>query len=427
MKLSLTRIYALILLVVFGLIVIHAPLSVFLGSLLPDWALAIKAWKELLLLIAAILATLLLTQNRLWTKLFSDKIIWLALAFVLVHIFGLIQWNGVEAAVAGLMIDLRFVAYFVLVYVLMLLVPHYRRWFIKAFVAAAAVVICFALVQQVLPNNFLAHLGYGPDTISPYTTVDRNYDFVRHNSTLRGPNPLGAYAAVFATVAAAFLLSSKNLTLKKTWPTILLSVLSVIVVYLSYSRSAYLALAVGLGIVLAVLYARRVRLWQWLSLGGIGVAMVGGILMFSGTDFVSNVILHEDPGESNNINSNAEHARSLQTGLEKMLEQPFGAGVGSTGSASLLTDKGLIIENQYLFIAHEAGWLGLATFIALFGYLMWRLWAKRAHPLALGVFASGVGLAVIGLFLPVWVDDTVSIIWWGLAALAVALRPVDTL
>jgi hypothetical protein len=32
--------------------------------------------------------------------------------------------------------------------------------------------------------------------------------------------------------------------------------------------------------------------------------------------------------------------------------------------------------------------------------------------------ASGIGLALIGLLLPVWVDDTVSIVWWGLAAIA---------
>jgi len=39
--------------------------------------------------------------------------------------------------------------------------------------------------------------------------------------------------------------------------------------------------------------------------------------------------------------------------------------------------------------------------------------------LALGVFASGIGLALVGFFLPVWADDTVSIIWWGLAAVVV--------
>ena len=30
-----------------------------------------------------------------------------------------------------------------------------------------------------------------------------------------------------------------------------------------------------------------------------------------------------------------------------------------------------------------------------------------------------MGLAFVGLLLPVWVDDTVSILWWGLAAIAI--------
>jgi hypothetical protein len=37
------------------------------------------------------------------------------------------------------------------------------------------------------------------------------------------------------------------------------------------------------------------------------------------------------------------------------------------------------------------------------------------------VFASGIGLAVIGVLLPVFVDETVAIIWWGLAAVGLAL------
>ena len=47
------------------------------------------------------------------------------------------------------------------------------------------------------------------------------------------------------------------------------------------------------------------------------------------------------------------------------------------------------------------------------------MWDKRKDWFTLGVFSSGVGLAVIGLFLPVFADDTVAIIWWGLAAVVV--------
>ena len=416
---NLIKIYAALLLVIFALIIIHAPLSVFFGTQFPDFALFIKAWKEIVMLIAAILAIILLSRKHLWKKLFSDKIIWLTLVFIVPHLLSLWQWNGLEAAMAGLMIDLRFVVYFGLVYVLMLLAPQYRRMFVKVFVAGAFLVIGFALLQQVLPRDFLANFGYSDDTIAPYMTVDENDDFVRHNSTLRGPNPLGAYAATVATVCLAWLIGMKQ---KRNWPIICLAIASVFVVYLSYARSAYLALAIGFVITLVTLFGKKVKKWQWLSLGAVTLVLIGGLFLLRNNDFVSNVVLHEDPGESNNLNSNDGHIDSLAEGTERMLSQPLGAGVGSTGSASLLTENGLIIENYYLYVAHEAGWLGLAIFLALFALVLKRLWSERKNPLALGVFASGIGLAVACLFLPVFADDTVSIIWWGLAALAVAPR-----
>jgi len=70
-------------------------------------------------------------------------------------------------------------------------------------------------------------------------------------------------------------------------------------------------------------------------------------------------------------------------------------------------------------IAHESGWLGLAYFLSIYGLVLWQLWDKRKDWYVLGVFSSGIGLAVIGLFLPVFADDTVSIIWWGLAGIIV--------
>jgi hypothetical protein len=103
-----------------------------------------------------------------------------------------------------------------------------------------------------------------------------------------------------------------------------------------------------------------------------------------------------------------------------MVAQPFGAGVGSTGSASLIGGEGFIIENQYLMIAHEVGWLGLGLFVWLYWCIMQALWRRRDSWLGLGVWASGLSLALIGFVLPVWADDVVSIVWWGLAALAIA-------
>ena len=148
------------------------------------------------------------------------------------------------------------------------------------------------------------------------------------------------------------------------------------------------------------------------------IVFAGGLFAFRNSSFVSNVLLHENPSGGSLVSSNANHVASLQTGWRQAMLQPLGAGVGSTGSASLFGGSPEVIENQYLFTAHESGWLGLGLFVAIFTLILIRLWHRRSDWLALGTFASGLGLAFIGLLLPVWVDDTVSIVWWGLAALA---------
>lgn len=418
-RLTLENIYGGILLLVLALIVVHAPLSVFFGAQFGEYALVIKAWKEMLLFATLPIAALLATRAQLWPRITQDKLFWLIVAYVAVHALSLLMWQGIEAAAAGLAIDLRYVAYFALVYVLVLVRPAWAPLFKKVAVAGAVLVIGFGALQLLLPHDFLRVLGYGPDTIQPYTTIDRNYDFVRYQSTLRGPNPYGAYAAGVALIALAWLVS-KGRTWRSHWPVALLFAGAVAAVYFSYARSAALGLLIG-GVVLAAVYARRrARTWQLLAVGVVSLVLIAAGVLARDSDFVSNVVLHEDPEEGNMVNSNDGHWKSLVGGTERMLEQPLGAGVGSTGSASLLTDKPQIIENQYLLIAHEVGWLGLALFAAIYTVVMSRLWRQRADAWSLGLFASGVGLAVVGLLLPVWVDDTVSIVWWGLVGVVLA-------
>jgi len=158
------------------------------------------------------------------------------------------------------------------------------------------------------------------------------------------------------------------------------------------------------------------------ALGITGLALVGTVVVLYETPFVSQVILHEDPNEGNAVNSNDGHAESLADGATRMLRQPLGGGVGSTGSPSLLGDEPLIIENQYFYVAHEVGWVGLGLFLYISCCVLAQAWRRRADWLSLAVFASGVGLMLIGIVLPVWADDAVSIIWWGLAAVALASR-----
>jgi drug/metabolite transporter (DMT)-like permease len=226
---------------------------------------------------------------------------------------------------------------------------------------------------------------------------------------------------VLSVVLAAWFKGSRKFTRREEVLAGILAGGSIIALWASYSRSAALAALAAIGILLAIVYGKKISKTVWLSIGIAGLVLLGSIAIFKDTQFVSQVILHEDPYEGNDTNSNDGHAESLIDGTRRMATQPLGAGIGSTGSASLLTDEPNIIESQYLFVAHETGWLGLALYLVINYIVLRRLWLRRAQWLALGLCASGVGLAIAAFFLPVWADDTVSIIWWGLAALALAV------
>ena len=424
----LTTLYAWLLLIVFGGIVVYTPLSVAIGTSWPPAALWIKSWKELVMLAALVIGAVLVTQRHLWRDLFGDWVIRLIAGYTTLQLILAISMPHTTATLlAGLAVDLRYILYFGLVYVLLRIAPEWRPLFIKVGAVGAGIVVGFAALQTVLPRDLLAGIGYSKETIVPYLTVDQNPDYIRFGSTLRGPNPLGAYAVIVLALVAALLLR-KKLALRRRkvqLVTGLMIACSAVALWVSYSRSAVIAAVIALGDVVVLGRSWRLSRRGWMALGGVVVILLIVGAAASRSSFISNVVLHENPNGGSSVSSNDGHLQSVETGVQRLLVQPFGAGIGSTGSASLYGGDGLIIENQYLFIAHEAGWLGLALFMALFILIMWRLYRRADDWLALGVFASGLGLAAIGLFLPVWADDTVSIVWWGLAALALGARRYD--
>lgn len=420
------RTLLVVILTVFCGVVVHAPLSVWLGLVIPSAELVIKSWKEILIALAALLVVIQVARHQMWSDLSKDWVLRLSVIFVGVHVVLLpFMWQGILPAIAGLLIDLRFVVFFVVVYVALRLYPQWRRPFVLGGVVMAVVSLLFAVLQvTVLPHDILKYIGYGKDTIMPYLTVDQNYDFIRVNGTLRGPNPLGMYGTiVIAAVVAGLSMTWRRLAdMQKflPWGIAALGVAAAVALWFSYSRSAKIAAVVAIVVALIMIYGKYIHRPLWLALGLVGLLLVGGVYLARDTQFVSVVILHEDPSEGNDVNSNEGHWESLVDGTDRMIRQPLGAGIGSTGSPSLLGDQPLIIENYYLYVAHEVGWVGIGIFIVLFGVILWRLWQCRHDWLALAVFASGIGAATASLFLPVWADDTVSIVWWGLAAAVLA-------
>lgn len=410
--------------IVFAGVVFHAPLSVWLGVNLPEYDLLVKAWKEMILVALFPIGIFLAWKRGVLREILQDKIIFGIGLYALLHILLVFVFQPpFLATISGLMIDLRYLLFFMLVYIALRLMPQYVNTFLWAGVIAAGVSLTFAVLQVfLLPPDFLKVIGYGRDTIETHLLVDDNPDFVRVNGTLRGPNPLGAYTVMVLSLLAGFVLKVR---MKGAWLRVLviwLGAASVVALWASYSRSALIAALIGIAIVAGLIFAHKVPVKFWL----VGIILVGalaglGIYAARDTALVQNVFLHDNESTGGAATSNEEHVASLQTGLERMLAQPLGAGPGSTGSASLYGSEPLIIENQYLFVAHESGWLGIVLFVWIYGLVLWRLWRQPRTWLSMGVLASGIGLAAIGLLQPVWADDTVSLVWWGLAGVALAV------
>lgn len=418
---KLGKVYIGILLLIFGGIVLHAPLSVGLGTLFPDYSLLIKSWKEILVLVAGLILLFLLYKKKRF-NLLPDPIIVAIGIYALLHIILIFfspENSNISLIMAGLAIDLRYILFFGLVYLAIKLYPKYYKLFIKIGIIGAIIVLGFALLQVfVLPNDILKYIGYNINTISSFLTVDQNPDFIRINSTLRGPNPLGAYAVITLAIIISALVKRKVGNNRRVALLVaVLSVGSIVALWSSYSRSALIAAVVAATMIFSITSFRKLSTKMWITIGVVLVVLAGSFIMARNTSFVSNVLLHDNPSSGDGINSNEGHVDSIKESLDALPYQPMGAGIGSTGSASLYGDNPIIIENQYLFVAHETGWFGLILFTSIFGAVIIKLWGYRRNWLALGVMASGIGLAIIGLLLPVWVDDTVSIIWWGLAAI----------
>jgi hypothetical protein len=280
----------------------------------------------------------------------------------------------------------------------------------------ATIVIIFGLLQVfVLPYDFLRHFGYNSSTISPYETINHNLHYIRIASTLRGANPLGAYLLIPISVLGGLLLSPK-----RSWRQGVLLAAALVVLFFSYSRSAWIGAVLSLGIILLLsLKSARAQRLTLIGLGGLIVVGACLAVGLRGNAYFENSIFHTQAHSAVKTTSDQGHLAALRSGLHDIWHQPLGRGPGTAGPASIYNNHpARISEDYFIQVGQETGWLGLALFLLInvgVGYL---LWLRREDPLALSLFASLIGLTFVNLLLPAWTDDTLAYVWWGLAGIA---------
>jgi hypothetical protein len=402
-------------LIIITLMPFHAFISTWGGTVFGH-LLIWKSWKDILLLFDLFVAFAYLLQKKRFHLFYKNKVFWLIMAYSFLN---LILWVALrpdkKAAIAALLINLRLFGILLLGWVLMTFVDLQRllKVLLPVLLVGAVIVIVFGLMQiTVLPKDFLAHFGYGPNTITPYGTVDSSQSIVRIESFLRGPNPLGSYLVIVAALVAGLWKRSRRVILSIFFIALL------IVLYKTYSRSAAIGLLVT-AVVFTWLSMTNKQLRNRLFCIGsicVAVAVVVVVLLLPHSTFLQNDLLHTKTHDKN-ASSNVVHLSALENTLSAIIHKPFGHGPGTYGPASFYSSTPRIPEDYYLDVAAEYGILGLLIFVIINIWIAKDLWGQRYSWWPRMLFATLCGISVINLMLQGWSDDTTGLMWWGLAGL----------
>lgn len=412
--------------IIIALVPFHAFLTVWLSSAFGHYT-ALRLWKEALLLVIGLAVLyLLMTDHKIRSHTLTRRLVWLVVAYAVLQLaIGAISLrfsNVTPKAVGyGLLVNLRFLAFFLLVWAVALRTGRLKNRWSRLLLWPAAVVIGFGVLQAfVLPDDFLRHFGYGSGTIEPFETVNNNRDYVRIASTLRGPNPLGAYLIVPITGLAVVLFSAT-----KKWRYAALLTAGLVVLGFSFSRSGLLGAFVSLGIVTAIMaradQAKKIIISLVAAVLVLGI--VGSVVVHKSRQ-LENIVLHTETNSKVATSSNDGHIGSVKGAFGDIVDHPFGRGPGTAGPASVYNNGSpRIAENYFLQLGQEVGLLGMGMFILINAGVGFLLWSRRKDPLALTLFASLIGISLVNLLSHAWTDDTLAYVWWGLAGIAMVYTP----
>lgn len=406
---------------IFLVIPFHAFLTIWGADTFGHYT-TLRLWKEVLLVIASLgLLFLIAFDKKIRTNTLTRRLVWLMLAYTGVNCLwaAITVHNGditAKAAGYGLIVNLRFLAFFLLCWALGLRMSRLRNHWQWLILWPAGIVVIFGLLQIfVLPKDFLIHFGYGAQTIAPFETINNDSNYVRIASTLRGANPLGAYLLIPLSMLAV-LISKRQQNKKQT----ALFIGALIVLFFTFSRSAWIGALLAFATIILVQYPKVYKNTKFL-IAGVTVAAIGllTVVGLQNNSRFQNLVFHTHDNSAVATSSNDKRGDALLDGVNDVVDEPLGEGPGSAGPASVYNDnKPRIAENYYLQIAQETGWIGLGLFLLInigVGYL---LWLRRDDTLALSLFASLIGISFINLLSHAWTDDTLAYVWWGMAGIA---------
>jgi O-Antigen ligase len=388
----------------------------------------VSGWKDALLIAA--LGFVVYARRGLPFKAVAAD--WLALAFgALVVLYGVLpqSWLGGGATHKGVLYGARHDLLPVGAYFLgrgLDLTDEERAGVCRTVLATAALVAVFGLVDvYAVPLSWWRHTsGWFSDqlglTYRGLSGLPENFVyntgngvvFRRLTSTFLSP-----LATSYLLVVALFFVP-----LRRRWGWALALTLFVALLF-THTRSALLALAIGLLVLAVVRRASRPAVFA-LAAVAVGIVFVKGYDHFAPrTHFtaaelrVQQEIAKQSPSASHdptsaNESSTSEHLASLRDGTRTVLHHPWGYGLGNSGVTAARTHVAVLAgESTYTELGVETGLLGAFVFVG------WSLTLLRASLLRrpwLG--AAFAAVLVLGLQTDVIGVPWIAVAVWALVA-----------
>ena len=396
----------------------HAFLSVWFGSIFGHQAV-FQAWKEVELMLLGSLTIWLIAKDKSLRQRLRQP--WIAGSAALIGL-GLvvtaITHPPVLTVAFGIKTDFEYIVAGIIAAAVADKLFLVRA--MKIVLTTAALVICYDVLQIfLLPPNFLTHFGYGPSTIMPFQHIAEGTAALRFPGTLGGPNQLGTYLILPLCLGVALFIRQRRI-----WQAAFV-VAGLISLTWTFSRSAWLGAAGALIITMIASIAKNYRRTAFI-LSGLLVAagLITLPLLIASNSRLQYFILHSSIQNHDQVNlSDSQHAASLTSGFKTLLNHPFGHGLGTAGPATFHEGAINIIENYYLQIGYEMGILAIIIFGCVIISLILKLMKyATSTPLAIPTVATLVGISIVALVLPAWVDSSTSLIVWIVAGAITTLE-----
>ncbi|MCJ0700455.1 hypothetical protein FRIG_04800 [Frigoribacterium faeni] len=283
---------------------------------------------------------------------------------------------------------------------------HHLPRILLALVIAAQATAVIALATWLRGVEWIYTLGRLPVSTPeefPTSLFSSGNDWPRAFSPYVAPNEMAVVMAVM--LAVIWLTPGRRWTVNAA-----LSVLPLVAIYLSASRSGI----IGAVVVLCVLAARGISKKSpllsvfFLLIASFGVVAGAGL-------YITNRL--DDAGDP----SIGGHSASMAEGIAMLAEHPLGIGLGLVGPRTVDIPGSYQVESFWLLIALESGLIVLGLFVMLLGVLAVRSIASRTALGFIGAAAIAASL-VSQLVLPTFQEGAVSFAVWLVVGLSVVAQ-----